>query len=228
MAHFNTQASYANPFPNYNLLMESLLLPLFPLEVVLFPHQALPLHIFEDRYKEMIGDCLDKQCEFGVVLLKNNAIASIGCTAEITKVLCKHEDGRMDIETAGRRRFEVLFLDEKKSYLRAAGQFFGDEESSADPETVQQAMEVHARVLELLFPDSQERSGYQVDPNAQQISFLLAGPLPMELDFKQTLLAVRSENDRLERLAEYMEKLIVRLKTINKVRAKAGANGQGR
>lgn len=208
--------------------MDSLLLPLFPLEVVLFPGQQLPLHIFEERYKEMIGDCLESQAEFGVVLAKDKSIATIGCTAEITNLLRKHDDGRMDIETAGRRRFEVLFIDEKKSYLRAAGQFFVDEDPGADPEARDKAIEVHSRVLDLLFPDPEERAPYKVEGESPQVSFQLAGPLPMELDFKQTMLASRSETERLERLAEYMEKLIVRLKMISKVRGKAGANGQGR
>ncbi len=208
--------------------MDSLLLPLFPLEVVLFPGQQLPLHIFEDRYKEMIGECLESRAEFGVVLSKDKSIATIGCTAEITKILKKHDDGRMDIETMGRRRFEVLFLDEEKSYLRAASQFFVDDDSSADPEARDKAIEVHGRVLELLFPDPDERAPHLPADGSETVSFQLAGSLPIELDFKQTMLVSRSETERLERLADYMEKLIVRLKLISKARGKAGANGQGR
>ena len=110
--------------------MESLLLPLFPLELVLFPGQTLALHIFEDRYKEMIGECLDNQTEFGIVLAgeKDNSIANQGCTAVVTSVTRRYDDGRMDIEVGGRRRFEVLFLDQERSFLRAAAQFFDDEE----------------------------------------------------------------------------------------------------
>src|SRR5580704_8217678 len=109
--------------------MESLLLPLFPLELVLFPGQILALHIFEDRYKEMIGECLENQTEFGIVLAgeKDNSIANQGCTAVVTSVTRRYDDGRMDIEAGGRRRFEVLFLDQERSFLRAAAQFFDDE-----------------------------------------------------------------------------------------------------
>src|SRR5262245_51929210 len=94
----------------YNQPVDELLLPLFPLDVVLYPGQPLPLHIFEDRYKEMIGECLDSKSEFGVVRLKDNAIPNVGCTATITNVVKRYDDGRLDIETTGLRRFEVLFL----------------------------------------------------------------------------------------------------------------------
>ena len=208
--------------------MESLLLPLFPLEVVLFPGQPLPLHIFEERYKEMIGECLENHSEFGVVLVKENTIVNAGCTAEITTVIKRHEDGRMDIETAGRRRFEVLFLDDQRSYLRAAAQFFDDEDSPVPSELREKALAVHQEILGLLFTDTEERKRYQVDTAAAQLSFLLSGPLPVDLDFKQTLLGMRSESERLGRVVEYLEKLNGRLQLISRVRAKVGANGQGR
>ena len=98
--------------------MQDSLIPLFPLEVVLFPGQPLPLHIFEERYKVMIRECLaaKEQREFGVVLAKPNGIAQVGCTAEVVELVRSYADGRMDIVSAGRRRFEVLFVDQSKSY----------------------------------------------------------------------------------------------------------------
>ena len=208
--------------------MDELLLSLFPLEVVLFPGQTLPLHIFEERYKEMIGECLENRSEFGVVLVKENAILNVGCTAEITAVTRRHKDGRLDIETMGRRRFEVLFLDQKKAYLRAATQFFEDEAAPAAPDLRRRALELHAEVLELLYSDPEDRSPHKVEDDAPQLSFKLAGPLPVELDFKQLLLALRSESERLEKLVEYLQKLRPRLRLASRVRSKAGGNGQGR
>ena len=73
--------------------MKELLLPLFPLQVVLFPRVILPLHIFEDRYKQMIGECLEKRWEFGVVLARDNSLENTGCTASISEVVRKYEDG---------------------------------------------------------------------------------------------------------------------------------------
>src|SRR6266481_4942411 len=97
-----------------------LLLPLFPLEVVLLPGATLPLHIFEERYKLMIGEALEGRSEFGIVLAKGRSLANLGCSAEVEKVVKRYEDGRLDILTAGRRRFEILFLDDQKPYLQAA------------------------------------------------------------------------------------------------------------
>src|ERR1051325_2050545 len=97
----------------------SKLLALFPLEVVLFPDAPLPLHIFEPRYKEMIGDLLESREPFGVVRSTDKGIEQIGCTAEIVAVAKQYEDGRMDIVTEGRQRFEIMQVDMGKTYLRA-------------------------------------------------------------------------------------------------------------
>ncbi len=113
---------------SHNSNMQPGLLPLFPLPLVLFPRTPLPLHIFEDRYKEMIGDVLPNRSEFGVVLARENGILNAGCTAVVEEVLERHPDGRMDILTVGRRRFEILDLNDEKSYLRGAVEFFDDDE----------------------------------------------------------------------------------------------------
>ena len=84
------------------------LLAIFPLDVVLFPGVPLPLHIFEPRYKEMIGECMEEQKPFGIVRVQEEGVAQIGCTAEIVAVTKKHEDGKLDIVTEGRARFELL------------------------------------------------------------------------------------------------------------------------
>jgi len=212
--------------------MESLLLPLFPLEQVLFPGQTLALHIFEDRYKEMIGECLDNQTEFGIVLAgeKDNSIANQGCTAVVTSVTRRYDDGRMDIEVGGRRRFEVLFLDQERSFLRAAAQFFDDEEpgEKLDPAERIRVLKMHSKILELLFTDAAERRSHEVDPKAGSLSFAMLGPLPVDNDFKQSLLGLRSEGERMERVTDCLEKLLQHLTLISKVRARAGANGHGR
>jgi Lon protease-like protein len=208
--------------------VDELLIPLFPLEVVLYPGQPLPLHIFEERYKEMIGECLESKSEFGVVLAKENSIGSVGCTADITSVTKRYDDGRLDIETTGRRRFEVLFVNDEKSYLRAAAQFFLDEESPVAADLRTQVMELHQEVLNYLVTDADERGPLQADPESADLSFRLMGPLPIDLEFKQTLLPLRSERERLERVAEYLSKLRLKLRTVTRVKNIAGGNGQGR
>src|SRR5579871_2504579 len=129
--------------------MSSRLLPLFPLHVVVFPRTHLPLHIFEERYKEMIGEAIRENSEFGVVLARDEGIVNIGCTVIVERVLKNYPDGKMDILTAGRRRFEVMMLNEEKDVLRGEVQFFDDEETDPPPLEVQhRALSEYKSLLE--------------------------------------------------------------------------------
>ena len=196
------------------------LLPLFPLEVVLLPGIPLPLHIFEPRYKEMIGECLSKNAQFGVVRAIEEGIAEIGCSAEIITVTKEYPDGRLDLITEGRKRFEVLEVNEERSFLRAEILWLPDEaESSAEAERAK-AVQLHLEILSM--------AGAVQDLSAadqNQLSFYLAGSLPLDLDFKQKLLAMRSEPQRIQAVTEYLEKLLPRLRHSAKAREKAGGNG---
>src|SRR5579863_4465739 len=125
-------------------------LPLFPLQVVLLPEAELPLHIFEERYKEMIQEAIRGQLEFGVVLANEKGIVNTGCTASIHKVLREYPDGRLDILAVGRRRFEILRLNDERSFLRGAVEFFDDEEAPPPPpETRQQAIAAYNELRSL-------------------------------------------------------------------------------
>src|ERR1022692_4592121 len=118
------------------------LLPLFPLQVVLFPGAELPLHIFEDRYKEMIGEAVRDRTEFGVVMASEKGMVSTGCTATVERVLKQYPDGRMDILTLGRRRFEILLLNSELAFLRGSVEFFDDEMGEpASPENRKRALD---------------------------------------------------------------------------------------
>ena len=99
-------------------------LPLFPLQVVLLPEAELPLHIFEDRYKEMIAEVLRDKIEFGVVLASDKGIVNTGCTAVIERVLREYPDGRLDILTVGRRRFEIERINDERAFLRGEVELF--------------------------------------------------------------------------------------------------------
>jgi Lon protease-like protein len=207
--------------------VEEFLIPQFPLELVLFPGQRLPLHIFEERYKTMIQECLEagEAAEFGVVMAKENGIVNVGCSAQIVEVTRRYADGRMDIVVTGNRRFEVLFLDESKDYLRAAAQFFEDEDNAVSEELSQNVLELHEQVLRLM-PNDSEAPG--TSEESATLSFRLAGPLPLDPDFKQLLLLLRSEKERLQRVAEYFRFLLPRLKLATWARGKAGGNGHCR
>ena len=214
--------------------MDDLLLPLFPLELVLLPEQLLPLHIFEERYKDMIGDCLEAQerasgqTEFGIVLAKEEGISAVGCSARIVKVVQKYEDGRMDILTRGTRRFETYLTNEEKPYLRGGVEFFDDDEGADSPSEAGagQALELFAEVRDLLSNPAEVASD-SAGPQ-RHLSFRLAASLPLDLDFKQQLLSLRSETERLRRVIRALQRLIPHLTALRRARQKAGGNGHAR
>lgn len=199
------------------------LLPLFPLEVVLFPGNPLPLHIFEPRYKEMIGECLANQTQFGVVRALDQGIAEIGCAAEIVSVTKKYADGRLDLVAEGRRRFEVLELNQERSFLRAEVLFMADESVKPAEEDRTRAIQAHQEILTLAGA-VQDIS----DAAPDALSFHLAGSLPLDLDFKQKLLRTRSEAERIQTLANYLESILPGLRRAAYAREIAGGNGHAR
>lgn len=198
--------------------MQDGLLPLFPLQVVLLPGSQLPLHIFEDRYKEMIAEVLRDKAEFGVVLASEKGIVNTGCTAKVDRVLKEYPDGRLDILTVGRRRFEILLLNEERSFLRGAVEFFDDDEGDQPEATGPDLLKnVLAGFVELHTLDSGD------DP---RLSFRLAQNVP-DLGFRQTLLTIRSEAERMKRIADFMPGYLERQKRVQHTKHVAGSNGHG-
>jgi len=203
--------------------MPSRLLPLFPLQVVVFPRTCLPLHIFEERYKLMVGEAIRQEDEFGIVLAREQGIASAGCTVTVVKVLERYHDGRMDILTRGRRRFEIVSLDEELDYLRGEVHYFDDEDTAEpEPEVHKQVLR-HFRLLKKLGSAQGRGEPDLADP---QLSFQLAQNLP-DLDFLSELLRQRSEASRLKRLNQYLADYIPRQRAIERVQGVAPTNGFG-
>ncbi|MFZ0138601.1 MAG: LON peptidase substrate-binding domain-containing protein [Candidatus Sulfotelmatobacter sp.] len=199
------------------------LLPLFPLDVVLFPGAALPLHIFEPRYKEMIGECLAQHRTFGVVRAAEQGLAEIGCTAEIITVVKEYPDGRLDLVSEGRQRFELLRVNQERSFLQAEVIMIDDEPGTPPQADTSRAVQLHSELLAI--------AGARQDLSAARptlLSFHLAGSVPLDLDFKQKLLALRSEPERLSLLISYFETIIPNLRRAASAREKAGGNGHVR
>jgi Lon protease-like protein len=196
------------------------LIPLFPLDVVLFPGTPLPLHIFEPRYKEMIAECRAQDRTFGVVRALEEGLADVGCTAEIITVVKEYPDGRLDLVTEGRRRFEVVRVNQERSFLQAEVLMIADDPGKPPASDTTRAVQLHADLLAL--------AGARQDISAADpatLSFYLAGSLPIDLDFKQKLLALRSESERLRLLIAYLEIVIPKLRSATTAREKAGGNG---
>jgi Lon protease-like protein len=204
--------------------MQPGLLPLFPLQVVLLPGAQLPLHIFEDRYKEMMAEVIRDRLEFGVVLASEKGIVNTGCTATVDKVLRQYPDGRLDILTHGLRRFEIVLLNDERSFLRGSVEFFDDEESEpASTEFRQRAIDGYNELQALSSNEPLQGS----DAASPQLSFRLAQPVA-DLSFRQVLLATRSEADRIRQLADFLPSFVVRQRRIQHVKEVAPRNGHGR
>jgi Lon protease-like protein len=203
--------------------MQNGLLPLFPLQVVLLPGSQLPLHIFEDRYKEMIGEVLRDRLEFGVVLASEKGIVNTGCTATVDRVLKEYPDGRLDILTRGRRRFEVLLLNDERSFLRGAVEFFDDDEPDpSEPTSPDLLRNVMAGFNELESVDTNAP-----DMGDPRLSFRLAQEVP-DLGFRQTLLTMRSEAERMRQIAGFLPGFLERRKRAQHTKHIAGSNGHAR
>ncbi|MBS1850231.1 MAG: LON peptidase substrate-binding domain-containing protein [Acidobacteria bacterium] len=195
------------------------IIPIFPLEVVLLPGAPLPLHIFEPRYKEMIGECLERKTVFGVVRAKEKEIAAIGCTAEILEVTKKYPDGRLDILTLGQERFEIQEVLHDRAFLQADISLLPDTLEQPSAEDIFRLLELYKQLL--------TAAGVQgeIPANRTQLSFFIAGSLPLELDFKQGLLGTASEEERTGVLISYLEELLPNLRRNVQAHKTAGGNG---
>jgi Lon protease-like protein len=202
-------------------------IPLFPLNVVLLPGATLPLHIFEPRYRQMVRRCMDDKCEFGLLLALPKGIVRVGCTAEITEVLQRYPDGRMDILTVGRSPFRILELVNTDAYvndelLEGDVDFLDDREYRTDAGTRNDLLQLYEVCHTLIFDDYPKNIEGEA---AEYLSFVVASTLPLDLMWKQQILELRSEADRQERLVGYLREWAPHLQKQEKSRARAGGSG---
>ncbi len=198
---------------------------LFPLDVVLFPGVPLPLHIFEERYKEMIGECLAGELHFGVVRAQREGLAIVGCTASVARVLRTHADGRLDVLCEGKRRFEIEQLDNSRAFLQAEVDFFDDEPAETPMEASrEERAECVALHLEVLALAGIGRETYALDLD-RALSFELAWELPADLGFKQALLSSRSDRERTSMLRSFYQEILPKLRMGAQGRAASSRNG---
>ena len=204
--------------------MGTQLLPLFPLSLVLLPGMPLPLHIFEERYKEMMSDIIPVEGEFGVVLAKDDGIVNIGCTATVVNIVRKYPDGRLDLLAAGQRRFQIESLDEDKSYLRAEVEYFDDEDvNEVPPELRNKAAIALRRLMQIEHPEGPS----DAIESAARLSFQIA-QLVSDLDKRQTVLSLRSEVERLEYLVRVVPDHITQRKYIALAKRVGPQNGHAK
>ena len=197
-------------------------LGLFPLRLVLFPGERLPLHIFEPRYRELIGECLDTDGEFGILQAAEDGLREVGTRARVAEVLERLEDGRLNIVVEGRSRFRLVELTEGRSFHTGRVEAVED-----DPEADPPADADAARALVLLGA-LVEDAGVELElPPADdpELSFAVAARVELELDEEQELLELRSEGARLARLVVLLEAAAERQRIQKQAAGRAKTNG---
>lgn len=194
---------------------------LFPLGIVLLPAERVPLHVFEERYKELIGECIEEDSEFGLVHAEGDELADVGTHARVAKVLTRFPDGRLNVLVEGGARFRLEELTSGRSFLTALVSAFEDDEDTPARDVVDRASRLFGRLREI--------TGSDVEPPAvgtPQLSFALAGRVELPVEDKLELLRDASERGRLERVCELLEAAIAGAERMRVAAERAARNGR--
>jgi Lon protease-like protein len=173
---------------------------LFPLGIVLLPTERVPLHIFEPRYRELIGECLEDDGEFGLLYADDDGVREVGTRARITEVLERFEDGRLNVVAEGRERFRVERLTRGRSFMTAEVEPVEDEDAAAEAEAAARAAGAFRALAALAGAETEEP-----DESSPQLSFELAAQVELAPESKQQLLESTSEHERLQLVAELLD-----------------------
>jgi Lon protease-like protein len=195
---------------------------LFPLELVLLPGERVPLHIFEDRYRELIGECLAEDAEFGLILENEDGLREVGTSTAVVELIDTFEDGRMNVLVEGRSRFRVLELTEGRSFQTAEVEPLEDDGELPTSDEAEHALTVFRRLVSVAQADEIEEPA----AGSPVLSFELAARVDFGHDLKQELLELPSERKRLRRLANLLEQAVVALVREREVRKRAAGNGK--
>jgi Lon protease-like protein len=197
--------------------------PLFPLGIVALPGELIPLHIFEERYKTMIEECLGHQREFGIVWLSDDGLREVGCACAIDRVLEQMEDGRMNLLVRGTRPFRVLERQGHLPYPAGVIEFVEDRDDTLDPDLAKAAHDAYADLVK-------RATDQEPDPDdlERMSAYAMAATVDFGLDAKQGLLDMRSENARLRLVTRLFRAAIKRLDLVDRVQERAQSNGKVR
>jgi Lon protease-like protein len=197
--------------------------PLFPLGIVALPGELIPLHIFEERYKTMIEECLGHEREFGIVWLSDEGLREVGCACAIDRVPERMDDGRMHLLVRGTRPFRVLERLGHLPYPAGVIEFVEDRADTPDPDLVKSAHEAYAELV---------RRATDRDPDPEELdgmsAYAMAATVDFGLDAKQGLLDMRSESARLRLVTRLFRAAIKRLELVDRVQERAQSNGKVR
>ena len=207
-------------------MTETRKIPLFPLGLVLLPDMLLPLHIFEDRYKQMISDCLAEDRPFGIVLFDGQSIRPVGCMARITEVMKRYDDGRMDIMTRGGERFVIQELIQDQAYMEARVFLFDDGEDTADDDLEDVAESAWNLLQEMVDIDSgfdPANLGDRIPP--KRLSYAIAALEGFTTAERQGFLEMTSCPERLKKCVQTLSRIMARSRLTREIQQLIGGNG---
>ena len=197
--------------------------PLFPLGIVTLPTEYVPLHIFEERYKQMVGECLERDTEFGILWMADDELKDVGCSVTIDRVLERMDDGRLNILCRGTLPFRLVERQDDFAYPAGTVEFLADKDEPPDAETALRARTAYAELVEhatdrVLEPGEVE----------EMTAYEMAGTVDFGLEAKQGLLDLRSENARLRLVERLFRAATKRLDYVERAQARASSNGKVR
>jgi len=194
---------------------------LFPLQIVLLPTERIPLHVFEERYKELIEECLAGDAEFGLVYADESGVHEVGTRARVVHVVTRFPDGRLNVLVDGGERFRLDQLTSGRSFHTGLVSALEDEDDPAGREAVDRALRSFERLREVTGSDVE-----MPEPGATQLSFELAGRVDLPAGEKLELLSELSERRRIDRLTELLEEALVRAERVRMTTERASGNGR--
>jgi Lon protease-like protein len=197
--------------------------PLFPLQLVVLPSEVVPLHIFEERFKTMIEECLANDREFGIVWMADDGLHEIGCACRIDRVIEKLDDGRINLLAVGTKPLRVVERQRDLAYPAGMVEFLNDTPGAPDPDLVEAAQGVYAELVH----KATDRTPTPDELQAMN-SYAMAATVDFGLDAKQGLLALRSENSRLKLVTRLFRAALKRLDFVDRAQARAKSNGKVR
>jgi Lon protease-like protein len=197
--------------------------PIFPLGLVALPHEHVPLHIFEQRYRTMFAECLERESEFGIVWATEDGLRAVGCACKITEVLERMEDGRLNVLTRGTRPFRIVAEQDDMPYPAATVEFLEDKPEQPDHPVAAAAHRAYAELV-LQATDNEPDD----DEIAAKTAYEMAATVDFGLDAKQGLLDLRSENARLRLATRLFRAAVKRLDFVERAQARARSNGKVR
>jgi len=201
-------------------------IPLFPLGVVLLPGMPMPLHIFEERYKQMISQCIEGHAPFGIVYFDGREICTKGCMARVESVIKRYDDGRMDIMVRGGERFVILELMEEKPYVEARVSSFEDDPSHPKmdlSDTIQQANSLLDQFSDAA-PIGVLGDEWK-DLDVKTLSFAIASLSAFTHEEQQRFLEMRSSADRLTKSVKALSMIAERSRLTREIHRIIDGNG---